>query len=75
MKDDKQTIEKMQNDIIELQIIYTHQENLITKLDEVIQEQFKQIEILQQKQKELISQLQGLQPNKDQPTYEKPPHY
>ena len=75
MEDDKQTIEKMQEDIIELQIIYTHQENLIAKLDEVIQEQFKQIEILQQQQKQLISQLEGLQPNKEKSTYEKPPHY
>ena len=75
MEDDKKNIEKMQEDIIELQIIYTHQENLIAKLDEVIQEQFKQIEILQQQQKQLIGQLEGLQPNKETPTYEKPPHY
>lgn len=75
MDSNKQTIERMQNDIIELQIIYTHQENLIAKLDEVIREQFKQIELLQQQQKQLISQIEGLQPNKDKPTYEKPPHY
>ena len=47
----------------------------LEQLDEVIQEQFKQIEILQQQQKQLISQIEGLQPNKDKPTYEKPPHY
>jgi uncharacterized coiled-coil protein SlyX len=75
MDDVKQTIQKLQEEIVELQIIYTHQNNLITTLDEVIQEQFKQIEMLKQRQQQLINQLEGLHQEKNNNTYEKPPHY
>ena len=70
-----QTIQKLQEEIIELQIVYTHQDKLITTLDGVIQDQFKQIEILKQQHKQLINQLEGLQQENNKNTYEKPPHY
>ena len=72
-----QQIEDLQQQLIEMQIHFTHQERTIQALDSVIQEQYKEIELLKQQQKTLKDQLEGLQ-NSGLPSltqYEKPPHY
>ena len=56
----EQQLQLLQHQLIELQINFTHQEKNIRELDSVIQEQYKEIDLLKQQQLSLIKQLEGL---------------
>jgi len=69
-------LEEMQQQIYDLQIQFTYQENTIRALDEVIQEQYQVIDKLKQQQRLLLGQIENLKsPSSPTTHYEKPPHY
>ena len=72
----EQQVQTLQKQIIDLQIQFTYQEQTIRALDEVIQEQYKEIDTLKQQQAKLIKLLEVMNTTSGNTTqYEKPPHY
>jgi len=68
-------VQQLQQDLIELQIQFTHQTQTIRQLDEVIQEQYKEIDVLKQQNKSILKLLEAFQSSSLPASYEKPPHY
>jgi uncharacterized coiled-coil protein SlyX len=72
----EKTLKEMQQQIYDLQIQFTYQESTIRALDEVIQDQYKEIDVLKQQQRQLMGQIENLKtPSSPTTQYEKPPHY
>ena len=68
-------IQQLQQDLIELQIQFTHQNQTIRQLDEVIQEQYKEIDALKEQNQSILKLLESVQSAPISGSYERPPHY
>ena len=69
-------LEKLEQDIIDLQIRFTHQEDTIRALDEVIQQQQKEIERLEDELKSVKEQIKSQDSGEGFGLLsERPPHY
>ena len=69
-------LEKLEQDIIALQIRFTHQEDTIRALDEVIQQQQKEIERLEDELKSVKEQIKSQDIGEGFGLLsERPPHY
>lgn len=68
-------VQQLQQDLIELQIQFTHQHQTIRQLDEVIQEQYKEIDALKEQNQSILKLLESVQSAPTSGSYERPPHY
>ena len=73
---DKELVEEMREDIVQLQILVTHQEQFIESLNEVVRSQQEQIDQLS-KALDQLREMSSMRPEGEvfNLEEEKPPHY